>query len=887
MKDKDNTKDEPVKELVAVDQQVIESEPGLNQAEGELPNNDDMWHSLVGNDPNIIIFINHSRKIQFINYTVEGLDVKEVVGKSIYEYIQPDYHHIAKETIDKVFKTGEPAYYEIKGTGPNNSISWYRTRAAAVKRHGQVIGLIQIVSDITERKQDEEKLRESEQKFRAIFDNALDGICLADVETRQMYTSNNVFCEMLGYDIEEIGKMGIAGIHPEQDLCYVLEQFDRQARGEITLARDIPMLRKDGSVFYADVNSSLLNLNEKTYLMGIFRDITERKNMEEKYRQLLEDITDGYALLQDGIYVFTNRRFCELLGYEPGQLLGVSYVNIVMPDKRQATMDLYERITQGEVVPVERFEDEVLKADGTTTTLEASIRLIPYEGKPAFSVILRDITERKQAEKDLQQSKDHFQALIENAFDTISILDAAGKIRYITPSIIRLLGYEPEECTSKKLFDFIHPEDLPDVVSAFAKTVRDGSSGTSMEVRFQHKNGSWRTIEGVGTNLLDNPSVAGYVANFHDITDRKNVEKELRRLLGDINDGYIVYQGRGIVLANQRFAEIFGYTVEQVLEQPYSRFVSPEALAEAMETYARVTDGEETIERYESKSTKQDGTEIIVDLSIKDIEYEGKPAFSVIFRDVTDQKRAKVELQHLYEQERKLRELLEEERKRRVEFTRVLVHELKTPLTPLLASSQLLAEEVGDETLVKLAENISQGAWSMSNMVNDLLDITKAEIGMLQPESKSVDLLQLLHRVADYITPMTERNKHSLILDLPLSLPLVRADENLLQQIILNLVNNASKFTPTGGRITLRARKKDASLIVEVQDTGSGISEEEQQRLFDPYHRVEGDRQRLSGLGLGLALCKTLVELHGGQIWVESHPGEGSTFGFSLPLEDS
>jgi len=188
---------------------------------------------------------------------------------------------------------------------------------------------------------------------------------------------------------------------------------------------------------------------------------------------------------------------------------------------------------------------------------------------------------------------------------------------------------------------------------------------------------------------------------------------------------------------------------------------------------------------------------------------------------------------------------------------------------------------------VKLAENISQGAWSISNMVNDLLDITKAEIGRLELEFKPVDLLQLLHEIADYITPMAERNKHSLILDLPQSLPLIRADETRLRQVILNLLNNASKFTPAGGRITLRAREKDASMIVEVQDTGNGMSEEEHQRIFEPYHRVEGDRQRLSGLGMGLALCKTMVELHRGQIWVRSRLGEGSTFGFSLPLKDS
>ena len=119
---------------------------------------------------------------------------------------------------------------------------------------------------------------------------------------------------------------------------------------------------------------------------------------------------------------------------------------------------------------------------------------------------------------------------------------------------------------------------------------------------------------------------------------------------------------------------------------------------------------------------------------------------------------------------------------------------------------------------------------------------------------------------------------------LPPSLPLVWADKERLRQVVLNLLINASKFTPEGGKITLKAKEKDTSLVMEIQDTGPGIPEEEQQRLFQPYHRQITDREHLSGLGLGLALCKYLVELHNGKIWVESQVGKGSTFGFSIPL---
>jgi PAS domain S-box-containing protein len=147
-----------------------------------------------------------------------------------------------------------------------------------------------IIRDITERKKVEETLRISEEKFRAIFDNANDGMLLADVNTKTFYTGNNSICRMLGYSLEEIKKLGVTDIHPKGDLPYVLGQFERQTRREITVAKDLPVKRKDGSVFYADVNTSLVTLAGKTYLLGIFRDITERKKADTELAEKTEEL---------------------------------------------------------------------------------------------------------------------------------------------------------------------------------------------------------------------------------------------------------------------------------------------------------------------------------------------------------------------------------------------------------------------------------------------------------------------------------------------------------------------------------------------------------------------------------------------------------------------
>ncbi len=246
---------------------------------------------------------------------------------------------------------------------------------------------------------------------------------------------------------------------------------------------------------------------------------------------------------------------------------------------------------------------------------------------------------------------------------------------------------------------------------------------------------------------------------------------------------------------------------------------------------------------------------------------------------------SETELKGLYEQEKGLRQELEIEINKRLEYTRALVHELKTPITPVLAATELLLEEIKEERLMRLVQSIDRSASNLNRRIDELLDLAKGELDMLELNLEFVDPVSLLSEISDEMTPVAVGNGQSLSLELPGELPVIWADSTRLRQVIQNLLDNAFKFTPAGGEITIRAREDSANLIIEVQDTGPGISKKDQERLFDPYHRVESDRERFSGLGLGLALSKNLVELHGGRIWIKSQRGKGSTFGFSVPLE--
>ena len=231
---------------------------------------------------------------------------------------------------------------------------------------------------------------------------------------------------------------------------------------------------------------------------------------------------------------------------------------------------------------------------------------------------------------------------------------------------------------------------------------------------------------------------------------------------------------------------------------------------------------------------------------------------------------------------------METEEEEWLRFIDTISHELKTPLTSIIAAAGLLAEELeatGDESYQRLILTIIHNANTLETRLAELMDIVKTGSGRLQLKLEPVDIKSLLQGIGWQISPLLQGKEQNLNMDLPSSLPIIHGDGQRLEQVVLNLMTNATKFTPKGGNITLRARKRDTGLVIEVQDNGIGIAKDEQARLFQPYSRLSADRQRHPGLGLGLTLAKQVVELHGGKIWVESEPGKGSTFSFSLPLD--
>lgn len=348
--------------------------------------------------------------------------------------------------------------------------------------------------------------------------------------------------------------------------------------------------------------------------------------------------------------------------------------------------------------------------------------------------------------------------------------------------------------------------------------------------------------------------------------------------------GLFVVQDRKFMFANKQFQEVLGVKAKKLMGTYSLDHVHPGDREMVRAEAVRMLKGELT-SPYKYRIINKDGQVRWVMEGVVSVQYQGKRAALGHSLDITDRIEAEEKLRKLYENEKRLRKELEGEVNKRIEYTRALVHELKTPLTPVLFSSELLSSELKEEPWASIARNIHRGANNLNNRIDELLDLARVEIGSLQLSPKPVDSYRLLSSIADNVAALIAKNHQHLVRHIPASLPEVWADADRLQQIILNLLVNASKFTPEGGTITLSARVEANDFIVEVKDTGVGIPKKEQPRIFEPYQRRRNDRERLSGLGLGLSLCKKLVELHGGRIWVESRAGKGSTFAFAIPLE--
>jgi PAS domain S-box-containing protein len=361
-------------------------------------------------------------------------------------------------------------------------------------------------------------------------------------------------------------------------------------------------------------------------------------------------------------------------------------------------------------------------------------------------------------------------------------------------------------------------------------------------------------------------------------------------ILSTMTDSLMLLDTDGTVrLANQAAGKMLGTHYTKLYGVDFTLLVSEKK--SARDLIENTLQQGSSINRELHYITK-DGSTIPVQISASRIVDNLKTTMGLVIvaRDITEYKSLEERITGLYNKEKNQREELEEEAKARGMFIDILAHELRTPLTPILASSSMLCEykkKDQDEITRKLSNNIFMGARTLAGRLEELLDLARFSRGTFTLKTVPIDLNEFIKEVVSRFSPGLDNLKQQLVLEVPPDLPVAEIDPSRLEQVLINLLSNASKYGKEKSQIILSAKYDSRSFTIEVKDFGMGIHLEEQKRLFQAYHRVEQDRQRVQGIGLGLAICKQIVEAHHGKIWVTSSHGKGSTFSFQIPLKQA
>jgi PAS domain S-box-containing protein len=404
----------------------------------------------------------------------------------------------------------------------------------------------ELENDKVERKLVEEALEESEERFRVIFNNLRDGLLLADKETKEFLMGNPAIYNMLGYTPEELNCLGIDDIHPEHDLPYVIDQFEKLARREISIAPDIPVKRKDGTVFYADISASFsIVFARKESVMGVFRDITERRQTEEalrqseaRYRNIFENAAEGiYQSAPDGRrYMEVNPAFARMFGYDSPEVMKHAVEDIgnqlyVDPTIREECI----RTLQKQDTAV--FEVQFRKRDGSMGWLSNNVRAVrDHHGKIThFEGVAEDITEHKRMEEALRESEERYRRLVELSPETVAV-HVDGRLAYINPAGAELLGAaNSEELVGKLVRDFMFPDSRETVKTEIQEDIEIASTSPLLEQRILRLDGKLIDVE-VTEMPVDYRNKAAVQVLIRDITDRRRAENELRRAHNELED---------------------------------------------------------------------------------------------------------------------------------------------------------------------------------------------------------------------------------------------------------------------------------------------------------------------------------------------------------------
>jgi len=633
--------------------------------------------------------------------------------------------------------------------------------------------------DMTEKRVAEEKLRESELKYRNLLDNLNVGFYQVTLDGR-MLNHNQAHNIILGYDpSESLKDKDVTEFwqYPEDRESYLNYLLERN----VTKNYICRALTKNGEKIVVELNSYLIR-DEKgnpIRIDGTFSDITEKFNLErelkeseEKFRNIAEQSIFGIVILQDGKFKYVNNRIAEIGGRTIEELIDWGpgeFLKMVHPDDRQMVAEQAQKKQMGEKDVLDRYQFRGYKKTGELFYGELFSKTINYQGKPADFVTIIDITDQIKAEKKFLESEKKYRYLYENAPFSIVLINSKGEIVDFNPRTELMFGYSKKDLIGKKFYkaSVIHSDYLSTIMELFKKFIK----------------------------------------------------------------------------------------------------------------------GEE-VHRIDLQMFKKDRSLIWVNLLASLIRIEEESFVQAVFTDISKRKQAEFLINKEIE---KLKEL---DQIRKNLISRV-AHELKTPLATVCGGTELLSDHYKRELeieQIELINLIEKGGTRLKYLVDNLIDISRMEYNKFELQKQKINLSELLSESSKEMKPFGKERKITLELNI-LDNFYLNLDKIRIEQVIMNLLSNAIKNTPPKGKVKINLEKRDDWAIINITDTGVGLTEEEMDILFTRFGKIERYGNGLEyidirGSGLGLFISKEIVNLHGGNIRAESEGrNEGSTFIVKLPIK--
>ncbi|MBV8221620.1 MAG: PAS domain-containing sensor histidine kinase [Solirubrobacterales bacterium] len=482
-------------------------------------------------------------------------------------------------------------------------------------------------------------------------------------------------------------------------------------------------------------------------------------------------------------------------------------------------------------------------------------------------------------------------AIVESSDDAIIGKTFRGIVESWNPGAERIYGYSAEEMIGRPVSVLVPPGHDDDVPLLLEK-VRQGERVDHYETVRQAKGRRLIDVSLTISPIRDSKGdIVGASTISRDVTERKRAEQKLQNMLRGLVEGapdamVIVGADGRIALVNRQTEELFGYPREELLGQPVELLVPERSQGRHPDHRDRYSVDPKVrpmgagLELY---ARRKDGSEFPVEISLSPMRTENGTTVSAAIRDVTERKRAERELKRVLVREREAAVRLRGLDRLKDEFLATVSHELRTPLTVISALAEVLRGSPDRDDRGELLERIFQNSSEMGGMIEQLLDYSRLEAGKVAMEARCVCLRDAMVRCIDLANGTMGNRRISLEVQEELR---VRADERALERIVVNLLSNAAKFSPDPSTIRIAASAQERCATVAVHDQGIGIAAGEQTRVFERFYQgaaVPGKR----GTGVGLSIVSRYVELLGGEVWVQSEPGEGSTFSFTLPLADS